>query len=104
MRPHAHGHSHGTIDSVVLSTQHGIEAVKWSAVALLLTALIQFAIMLISGSVALLADTIHNLGDALSGLPLWLAFVLARRQSTLRFTMAMVGRKTSPEFSLSSSF
>lgn len=86
MRPPGHDHSHGTIDPVILTTQHGIAAIKWSAVALLITALIQFAIVLISGSVALLADTIHNLGDAASVLPLWLAFVLARRQSTLRFT------------------
>jgi cation diffusion facilitator family transporter len=86
MPNHPHGHSHGTIDPVLLTTQQGIAAIKWSAVALLITALVQFVIVLLSGSVALLADTIHNVGDAATGLPLWLAFILARKRPTLRFT------------------
>ena len=86
MHDHAHHHSHGAIDPVLLTTQQGIAAIKWSTVALLITALMQFAIVLVSGSVALLADTIHNLGDALTGLPLWLAFVVTRRAPTARFT------------------
>jgi divalent metal cation (Fe/Co/Zn/Cd) transporter len=81
-----HGHSHGTIDPVLLTTQQGIAAIKWSTIALLITALVQFVIVLLSSSVALLADTIHNVGDAATGLPLWLAFVLARKRPTLRFT------------------
>ena len=86
MRHHSHDHSHGAIDPALLTTQQGIAAIKWSAVALVVTALIQAAVVLVSGSVALLADTIHNLADAASGLPLWLAFLLTRQPPTKRFT------------------
>jgi divalent metal cation (Fe/Co/Zn/Cd) transporter len=103
MRHHTHKHNHGAIDPVLLTTQQGIAAIKWSGVALLITAVIQFAIVLVSGSVALLADTIHNVGDAATGLPLWLAFILARRAPTSRFTYGYVGQRISPVFSLSSS-
>ena len=86
MRHHPHDHGHGAIDPALLTTGQGIAAIKWSAVALVVTALIQSAVVLVSGSVALLADTIHNLADAASGLPLWLAFFLARKAPTRRFT------------------
>jgi hypothetical protein len=60
----AHSHTHGTIDPSILSTDRGIWAVKWSFAGLFVTTLIQLAIFYISNSIALLADTVHNLGDA----------------------------------------
>jgi cation diffusion facilitator family transporter len=60
--------------------------VKVSLVALGATALFQVVIVLISGSVALLADTIHNFSDALTAVPLWFAFILSRRMATRRYT------------------
>lgn len=83
--PHAHGHHEAALDTA-LATDRGIWAVKVSLVALLITALFQVAIVYISGSVALLADTIHNFSDALTAIPLGLAFVLARRPRDKRFT------------------
>ena len=61
-------------------------ALKWSFVGLLATALVQIAIVLISGSVALLADTIHNFADAATAIPLWIAFALAGMQPGRRFS------------------
>jgi cation diffusion facilitator family transporter len=61
-------------------------ALKWSCVGLLVTAGFQLVIVALSGSVALLADTVHNFGDAATALPLWVAFALARRRPTERFT------------------
>jgi cation diffusion facilitator family transporter len=84
--PEAHVHSHGAIDPSILSTQRGIWAIKWSFVGLFATAAFQIVIVMFSGSVALLADTIHNIGDAATALPLWIAFRLARRKPTKRFT------------------
>ncbi len=81
-----HDHTHGAIDPHLLSTERGLWAIKWSFFGLLATALFQAAIVALSGSVALLADTLHNLGDAATALPLWLAFTLARRTPTARFT------------------
>ncbi len=84
--PGAHNHRHGTIDPALLATQRGIWAVKWSLVGLAATAAFQVVIVLLTGSVALLADTIHNLGDAATAIPLWIAFILARRKPSHRFT------------------
>lgn len=61
---HFHGHTHGTIDPSILTTSRGIWAVKWSFFGLMITTVFQGLIVYISGSVALLADTIHNFGDA----------------------------------------
>ena len=80
-----HQHSHGTLDPLIVTTRRGLWAVKWSFIGLLLTALIQAVIVWMSGSVALLADTIHNVGDAVTALPLGIAFVLARRPPSPRF-------------------
>ncbi len=82
----AHGHVHGVVDPSIFTTQRGIWAVKWSFVGLSATALFQVIIVLITGSVALLADTIHNIGDAATAIPLWFAFTLARRKPSKRFT------------------
>jgi cation diffusion facilitator family transporter len=61
-------------------------AVKWSFVGLFVTALVQVVVVALSGSVALLSDTIHNFGDALTAVPLWVAFALARMEANRRFT------------------
>lgn len=83
---HQHDHTHGTLDPAFLTTQRGIWALKWSLLALLVTAFFQLCIVLISNSVALLADTIHNFGDAATAIPLWIAFIFARRKPTNRFS------------------
>lgn len=77
---------HGVVDPSIFSTQRGIWAVKWSFIWLLATALFQLVIVLFTGSVALLADTIHNVGDAATALPLWVSFRLAGRRPNSRFT------------------
>ena len=82
----AHGHTHGIIDPSLATTERGIWAIKWSFAGLLVTALLQVVIVYFSGSVALLSDTIHNLGDATTAIPLWIAFALARRRPSPRFT------------------
>ena len=81
-----HDHTHGTIDPGLLTTERGIWAVKWSLIGLGATAIFQVVIVFFSGSVALLADTIHNIADAATAIPLWIAFTLARRQPSPRFT------------------
>ncbi len=83
---HGHGHTHGTVDPGIVATERGIWATKWSFFALSVTALLQVFVVWISGSVALLADTIHNFGDAATALPLWVAFLLASRPASRRFT------------------
>ncbi len=80
-----HGHSHGAVDPSVSSSERGIWAVKWSFVVLLVTALFQVVVVLFSGSVALLSDTIHNLGDAATAVPLGIAFALSRLGVSRRF-------------------
>lgn len=81
-----HGHTHGTVDPALLSTAQGISAVKWSLAILGATAAIQVAVVLLAGSVALLADAVHNVGDALTAVPLWIAFSYSRRPPTRRYT------------------
>ncbi len=83
--PHEHGYQTAALDAA-LATDRGIWAVKISLVALLLTASFQVVIVIISGSVALLADTIHNFSDALTAIPLGIAFTLSRRARNMRFT------------------
>jgi len=81
----AHGHTHGVIDPTIATTERGIWAIKWSFVILAITAVLQIVVVFATGSVALLADTIHNVGDATTAIPLWIAFVLARRKPTPTF-------------------
>lgn len=110
---HDHGHSHGTdthshpagirgffyglfvphshdaadsIDDALEASKEGVRAVKISLFLLLGTTLVQFIVVLSSGSVALLADSIHNFADALTAVPLWIAFMLGRRLATRKFT------------------
>jgi cation diffusion facilitator family transporter len=81
-----HGHAHGAVDAGLLTSHRGIWAVKWSIAGLGATALVQAVVAAITGSAALLADTIHNLGDAATALPLWAAFRLGTQPPTTRFT------------------
>ena len=110
---HAHGHAHGdqhhehptgfkgflyglfvphthdaadSIDDAMEANAAGIRALKVSLILLLITTVLQGAVVVFSGSVALLADTIHNFSDALTAVPLWIAFVLGRRAASRRYT------------------
>ena len=80
-----HGHHHGGVDPSVLSNERGLWAVKWSFLGLFVTATLQLLVVMLSHSVALLADTIHNFGDAATGVPLGIAFLFARRPPNRRF-------------------
>ena len=73
---HAHDHSHGLVDRSVVRSRAGVKAVAASLAVLGLTAGAQAAIFVFSNSVALLADLIHNFGDALTAVPLGIAFFL----------------------------
>src|SRR5215204_4162665 len=81
-----HGHTHGAVDPTIATSERGIWAIKWSFVALMATALLQLVVVLLSGSVALLSDTIHNVGDAATAVPLGIAFALTRLGASRRFT------------------
>ncbi|MEN4448049.1 cation diffusion facilitator family transporter, partial [Mycobacterium sp. SM3041] len=101
---HGHGHDHGgwgavkglfaphshdaadSLDGALESSAAGIRAVKISLLVLGLTTVVQIAIVVASGSVALAADTIHNFSDALTAVPLWIAFALGTRAATRRYT------------------
>jgi cation diffusion facilitator family transporter len=84
-RPHSHDAADRT-DGELEASEQGIRAVKISFVALLLTSVIQVVIITATGSIALVADTIHNFSDALTAIPLFLAFRLSRRPPTRRYT------------------
>lgn len=81
----SHGHTHGGIDATITTTDRGIWAIKWSFVILAITAAMQMVVVVLSGSVALLADTVHHIGDATTAIPLWIAFILARRKPSPTF-------------------
>ncbi|MCU1670825.1 MAG: cation diffusion facilitator family transporter [Blastococcus sp.] len=84
-----HPHSHDaadSVDSALESSAQGIRAVKISLVVLGVTAVLQLLVVAVSGSVALLADTIHNFSDALTAVPLWIAFAIGRRAANRRYT------------------
>lgn len=87
LAPHRHDHSpgHGWRDA----SAQGIRATKVSLVGLGVTAAVQAVIVVFSGSVALLSDTLHNLVDALTAIPLWVAFSLGRRRPTRRYTYGL---------------
>jgi cation diffusion facilitator family transporter len=103
--PHGHGHGHvglghivrgffaphshdakDSLDQALEASGAGIRAVALSLVILLITAGVQALVVAASGSVALLGDTLHNAADALTAVPLSLAFRLGRRAPTTRFT------------------
>jgi len=82
--PHEHGHSHGLVDESIKRSREGLRAVALSLLILGLAALAQTLVFVVSGSVALLADLIHNFGDAATALPVGVAFAL-RSASAERF-------------------
>ena len=101
----AHGHEHGglwaelrhlfqphshdaadSVDDALAGSNEGVRAVQLSLVGLGLTAALQLAVALASGSVAVLADTIHNFADASTAIPLWLAFWVGRKPANARYT------------------
>jgi len=84
-----HGHTHGGVDSNLIENREATKVLLISLVGLLITAIIQTIIFSISGSTALLADLIHNFGDALTSIPLFFAFLLSRRAPTKRFTYGL---------------
>lgn len=81
-------HHHGALasDQALIEDQQGIRTVWLALAALTLTAILQLIIVLRSGSIALFADTLHNIGDGLNSIPLLIAFYLARRAATRRYT------------------
>jgi len=84
---HSHAHEgEGGPARYMQESKRGIWAIKISLGGLALTALFQVVIVIISGSAALLADTIHNFADALTAIPLWIAFVIGRREANRRYT------------------
>jgi cation diffusion facilitator family transporter len=83
--PHSHD-AQDSLDQALEASEDGIRAVAVSLVILLATALVQAVVVLASGSVALLGDTLHNASDAFTAIPLWMAFRLGRRAPTTRFT------------------
>lgn len=84
-RPHVHSLDE-EVDEALEGSEEGIRAVKLSLAGLGATAALQLVVALLSGSAALLADTLHNFADAATALPLWLAFALGRRPPDRRYT------------------
>ena len=80
-----YGHMHGVVDPSITTTTEGLWALKWSFAVLMGTALLQVSVVFVSGSVGLLADTIHNFGDAATAIPLGIAFLFARKRPNKRF-------------------
>jgi cation diffusion facilitator family transporter len=86
---HSHNHSHANEARILdpaLGTEEGIRTVWLALIVLGLTTLVQIVVVWFSGSVALFADTVHNLGDTLNSIPLLLALYLARKLPTRRYT------------------
>lgn len=79
-------HSHAASDASLLANQRGITALKISLAGMMTTAILQAFIVYFSGSAALLGDTLHNLLDAFTSIPLWIAFLLQRRKPNRHFT------------------
>jgi cation diffusion facilitator family transporter len=88
--PSDHGHAHGLIDPSLVRSRAGLRAVALSLGILGLTAVVQAAVFLLSGSVALLADLIHNVGDALTAVPLGIAFLLRSARAERLAGLAVV--------------
>ncbi|ASD22566.1 cation transporter [Cryobacterium sp. LW097] len=86
--PHSHDAA-DSIDDALEASKEGVRALKISLFVLLATTVLQLGVVFISGSVALLADTIHNFSDALTAVPLWVAFILGRRAASRRYTFGL---------------
>lgn len=90
---HGHGpggHSHGLVHDSIKRSREALVAVAWALVILALTALAQIAVFVASGSVALLADLIHNVGDAATAIPLAIAFALRSAKAERRAGLFVV--------------
>ncbi len=85
IRPHSHDAA-AKLDAALESDVRGVRALKLSLFALFLTAVLQLIVVMATGSVALLSDTLHNFADALTALPIWFAFIVGRRPATRRFS------------------
>lgn len=83
--PHSHDAA-DRVDEALESSRRGMRALWTSLAVLATTALVQAAVVVASGSVALLSDTLHNVADALTAVPVGIAFLLGRRPATRRFT------------------
>jgi cation diffusion facilitator family transporter len=83
--PHTHDAA-DSVDDALEASKDGVRALKISLFVLLATTVLQFVVVLATSSVALLADTVHNFSDSLTAVPLWVAFVLARRPPSRRYT------------------
>jgi cation diffusion facilitator family transporter len=81
-----HGHEHGKVNADLYDTQAGLRAVKIATAGMFLVAAIQFAIAFLGGSAGLFADALHNLGDVLTTVALWIAFVISSRAANQRYT------------------
>ncbi|MGF2944560.1 cation diffusion facilitator family transporter [Mycobacterium sp. Lab-001] len=86
--PHSHDAA-DSLDGALESSAAGIRAVKTSLLVLATTAAVQIVIVFISGSIALAADTVHNFSDALTAVPLWIAFALGAKAATRRYTYGL---------------
>jgi cation diffusion facilitator family transporter len=89
--PHGHGHSHGLIDDSIKRSREGVRAVSMSLAVLGAAAVLQALVFMASGSIALLADLIHNGGDALTAVPLGIAFLARSRRAEAYAGLAVVG-------------
>lgn len=87
--PFGHSHDHGPVDPDLAESREGVRVLLISLTLLGITAIAQAIIVVLTGSVALLADTVHNVGDALTAVPLALAFVLSRRPPSARFAWGL---------------
>src|SRR5205809_1020201 len=81
-----HGHEHGRVDADLYGNRAGLRAVQISTAGMFIVAAIQFAIAGIGGSAGLFADALHNLGDVLTTVALWIAFVIFNRAANQRYT------------------
>ncbi len=81
-----HGHEHGKVDADLYGNKAGLRAVQISTVGMFIVAAIQFIIAGIGGSAGLFADALHNLGDVLTTVALWIAFVLSTRAANRHYT------------------
>ncbi len=86
---YSNDHSHDHEAPLADTGAAGVRASKVSLVGLGITAALQAVLVVITGSVALLSDTLHNLTDALTAVPLWIAFALGRRANSKRFTFGL---------------
>ena len=88
--PHAHGHSHGLIDASIKRSREGVRTVTVALAILAATAAAQALVFALTGSLALLADLIHNGGDALAAIPLGIAFALRSERGERLAGLAVV--------------